>query len=402
MTWSLFSSALGWLGLGLWAGSFALMLRLPWLENLARGMPRLYWWHHATGAVTYVLSLAHAASAAAPGLAQGQWESAAWMLNPLGATGPYRWGWVALLALMLMMLVTFWVPVRYRRWRQVHWLVLPSAMAGAWHAWSLAGNYAGQMAVLLFLVAVAVCTVLQIVIRWTAWRAHAYRVAATQIIRPDLSALDLEVSPGARPVQWRAGQFVFVSFGDGQGWRGCGEWHPYTIAGQVPGKNSPGNMRLLIRAQGPCSSHVQAAPASTSVLVRGPHGRFLEEGAKSERPRLWLAGGIGITPFLAAIPGQRPGDNTALIYVRRPQDAGLHELLPEDTTVPQGTSLHELVSQSPEIDGLWRQLGQLVPDFAQREVFLCGPPGLVAQLTALLAAAGTGSKHIHSERFDFR
>ncbi|GAA6143457.1 ferredoxin reductase family protein [Hydrogenophaga sp. 5NK40-0174] len=404
MTWSLVPSITGWLALTLWAGSFVLMLRLPWLENIARGMPRLYWWHHATGAITYMTLLLHTASAAVPALAQGQQDSAAWMLNPLAATGPYRWGWIALLALMLMMVVTFWVPLRYRRWRQVHWLVLPAAMAGAWHAWNLAGGAMAQASAWVFALTVLASTAMHAIMRWTAWQAHAYRVEAIRTIRPDLITMDLVAESGTRSLSWKPGQFVFVSFGEGIGWRGCGEWHPYTIAGSVPGHSADQAMRLLIRAQGPCSSHVQHAPAGTQVQVRGPHGRFLSEthAAVGIRPQLWVAGGIGVTPFLAAAQHLTPDAHTEFVHIRRPQDAGLQELIPDPAAVPRGTRLHDLVSHAADLDSIWRQLGHLVPDLAQREVFLCGPPGLVAQLTARLAAAGVGPQHIHSERFDFR
>ena len=41
----------------------------------------------------------------------------------------------------------------------------------------------------------------------------------------------------------------------------------------------------------------------------------------------------------------------------------------------------------------------MVPDVGEREVFLCGPPGLTADLTASLRALGVAPEQLHSETF---
>jgi len=41
------------------------------------------------------------------------------------------------------------------------------------------------------------------------------------------------------------------------------------------------------------------------------------------------------------------------------------------------------------------------PDFRDREVYLCGPPGMVSHLKPLLRKAGMAADAIHSEVFDF-
>jgi ferredoxin-NADP reductase len=41
------------------------------------------------------------------------------------------------------------------------------------------------------------------------------------------------------------------------------------------------------------------------------------------------------------------------------------------------------------------------PDFREREVYLCGPPGMMNHLKPLLRSAGVPADAIHSEVFDF-
>jgi len=59
------------------------------------------------------------------------------------------------------------------------------------------------------------------------------------------------------------------------------------------------------------------------------------------------------------------------------------------TTLPNGTRARHLSSD---------QLAQLVPDWQQREAFVCGPRGLMSTVKALFAARGL-SEHVHSESF---
>jgi ferredoxin-NADP reductase len=70
----------------------------------------------------------------------------------------------------------------------------------------------------------------------------------------------------------------------------------------------------------------------------------------------------------------------------------------------RGSRVHYLL-------GSRRQLGyvplaaerllQLVPDLAERDVYLCGPPGMTAAARAQLRRAGVRRRAIHTESFEF-
>ena len=44
-------------------------------------------------------------------------------------------------------------------------------------------------------------------------------------------------------------------------------------------------------------------------------------------------------------------------------------------------------------------LRELVPDLADRDVYLCGPPAMMEVIERTVQACGVPRKHIHSERF---
>jgi predicted ferric reductase len=408
----------GIFSLVLWTASFVLMLRLPLLERAAGGLDRLYWWHHVCGVLAYVVLLAHPlALGAAIGAAQGSgWIAAAAVLTPPGASGALRAGWLALALLMAMMLATFWLPLAYSRWRALHLASVPAFALGVVHAWAFAGP--GLRALLG---ALALVSALALGWRYAlgrGWvRAHPHRVA--KVAHPGPGLLDLELEPVGAPLRWRAGQFVFVAFFKGSDWRGCGEYHPYTIAGDAHPDGR--GLRLLIRALGDCTGHLQSVRPGVRALVQGPYGGFLAQRDPA-RPQLWIAGGIGLTPFLAALraSGRAEGPGSAftppagpagpgatvpridLVHVHRPDDALALECAGEGAEpAPAGVRLHS-IKAGDDPDAVWRELLDRVGDPAGRQVFLCGPPPLVDALSARLRDAGVAPQDIHSERFDFR
>ena len=45
-------------------------------------------------------------------------------------------------------------------------------------------------------------------------------------------------------------------------------------------------------------------------------------------------------------------------------------------------------------------LRALVPDIAERDVYLCGPPAMIDAIHDNLRRAGVGRRQIHTERFE--
>lgn len=389
------ASALGIAALALWCASFVLMLRLRALERAAGGLDRLYWWHHACGAFAYLAVLAHPLALAAQAFDAGGWRAAAAVATPPGEGAAVRAGWLALALLMAMMIATFQVRLAYARWRVVHAVTAPAFVAAIAHAWSFAGpGLRGALASMLAVALGALAWRYALARGWV--RAHPYRVA--RVGHPGQGLLDLDLEPIGAPIGWQPGQFVFVAFREGPGWRGCGEYHPYTIAGRGAGQR----MRLLIRSLGDCTAHLQTVRVGVAASVQGPYGAFLAQ-RDARRPQLWVAGGIGITPFLAALGNETgPAAPIDLVHVHRPGDVPAPACLPDlPSALPQQARLLA-IETAGDVGDVWAAITARLGALAGRQVFLCGPPALVDALRPRLAAAGVAPGDIHSERFDFR
>lgn len=105
--------------------------------------------------------------------------------------------------------------------------------------------------------------------------------------------MELMLSPLATPIRYKPGQFLFIRF---PGVKGLSWQHPFSISGTTLSNN----LRLSIKALGDHTRRMhRLLEPGTKVEIEGAFGRFsYTSGGKRQ---LWIAGGIGITPFLSWI-----------------------------------------------------------------------------------------------------
>ncbi|HEY4467662.1 MAG TPA: ferric reductase-like transmembrane domain-containing protein [Klebsiella sp.] len=94
-----------------------------------------------------------------------------------------------------------------------------------------------------------------------------------------------------KALHYRSGQFAFVRFGN------YPEPHPYTITSSP---DDPLTLRFVIKALGDDTRHlVDTLSPGVKGEVEGPYGCFDFE--RTFERQIWVAGGIGITPFISRL-----------------------------------------------------------------------------------------------------
>ena len=156
---------------------------------------------------------------------------------------------------------------------------------------------------------------------------------------------------------------------------------------------------------------LKSMPAGGRVGLRGPAGMFTLESADA-RPAVFLAGGIGVTPFMSMLRDaahSRLGRDLWLFYSnRRPEDAAFLEEL---AALPKrhsrchfvGTMVEMAKSSRPwngETGFLDRaMLERHLKDLAASVYYAAGPPGLVEAMRKMLADAGVKDEAIRTDEF---
>jgi len=215
------------------------------------------------------------------------------------------------------------------------------------------------------------------------------------------AATEIALRPTGRGMRWRPGQFAFVSVpGSGPG-AGLDEAHPFTIA-SAP--RADGSLHFGIKALGDWTRSLpdKLVPGQR-LRVEGPYGRFL---FRRRVPRqVWLAGGIGITPFLAWAEALTEADRQqiALIWAVNTQDeAFAADRLQAIAAGHPGLSVQVVASRTEGRLTAERLVAMVPFEIAGSELFFCGPCGLRDGIQNGLKAMGHAPRRVYSEAFELR
>jgi ferredoxin-NADP reductase len=240
----------------------------------------------------------------------------------------------------------------------------------------------------------------------SSWSFTAQRARVTDVIDETADARTLVLAPGGRWPGHRAGQYVPIELEiDGARVRRC-----YSISS---GSAAPGARRIAITvrrvAGGRVSSALHRLRRGAIVGLGQPCGDFVLD-TPAPKKLLFVAGGSGITPImamvrdLAAQPPRAGATGSPDVIVvhgsRSGHDAIFGHELASLATRFSWLQLH--ARRDDDLGGGGRidaaGLCALVPDLAERETYVCGPPGLMD--TVAQAASDVGAGHrVHSERF---
>lgn len=379
-----------WAGTGLLVGGLALMVREPRWAALMGGLDLMYEWHHRSGVIGYTLLLCHPLVLGMAALEES--PHAAWLaIAPWHLNRPEWLGWFGLLFLMAGLATTFSRRIGYRRWRVCHFLAAIGVIGGLSHIFALLDEPGASLG---FMALAAMALIWRLLATDSALTSYPFRV--TQVASNAAGVVEASLAPCGGALVIAPGQFVLAAFVDGPAYRGCGEFHPFSVSRIGPG----GALSVAIKALGPCTSRIQSLKPGALVRLQGPFGRFLADN--EDRPQLWIAGGIGITPFMAAIrSGEMPKATTTLIYVFRDESDGafLDELKHRARLSPGFELIAQACGESPP--DVLAMLSR-VTDLPKRQVQICGPVGLVNAVTTTLRELGQPVQSIHYESFDFR
>ncbi len=387
--WRSVAIVAAWAGTALLVVNLLLMVRQPHLSQLFGGLETAYLWHHRSGMAAYLLLLIHPLALALDGWLETPrlaWE----VLAPWEQSWPVWLGWVALFLLMFGLVSTFAMHLPYRRWRGFHYALGLGVVLGLAHIYALLG---GSSLLLCLIVLALLALGWRLVGNDLGAASSPYRVAA--VTRPATDMIEATMIPSATALAVTPGQFVLVAFGDGAHFHGCGEFHPFTVSGIA----ADDALKLTIKSLGPCTRHIQKIEPGVLVRVQGPFGTFL--GENESAPQLWVAGGVGITPFVAALRARPRTRPTTLIYLFR--QAASAAFLDELTRHAERGPLFDLLTvETGKVPADFPRLLQQVAQLAQCEVNICGPTPMVNALLPHLHRRGVEPKMIHYERFDFR
>jgi predicted ferric reductase len=288
--------------------------------------------------------------------------------------------------------------LRYETWYFIHLYAYLGVALAFSHQLAAGTAFVGRPGARAYWIGLYAATlgalvVLRVVVPVVRSAYHGLRVARVVEEGPAVTSIEI----GGRHLERlraRSGQFFTWRFLSRDRWW---EAHPFSLSAAPDGRR----LRITVKGVGGYTSALRALRPGTRVIAEGPFGGFTA-AARRRRRVLLIAGGVGITPIRALLedmPGA-PGDIAVVYRAQRPDDLILREEL-DALAGARGAELHYVLGErdgellSPE------HLRRLVPDIADRDVYVCGSPAMTAATRASLDRSGVPGRHIVTERFAF-
>jgi predicted ferric reductase len=293
--------------------------------------------------------------------------------------------------------------LKYETWFYVHLFVYVAILLAFSHQFSDGADFVGHTINQLYwyaLYGLAALSILVFRVGRPLYLLNKHRFRISQIVRETPDVISIYIR-GRRlgEFKFRPGQFVIWRFLDKQH---ILQGHPFSLSA---GPNDE-FLRLTVKQLGDFTRSLDHLKPGTPVLLDGPHGHFTTE-TLSQAKVLMIAGGVGITPIRSMLEQLPEGvTNVALIYAAKTRaDFALWSELEALIRAKGGTLRYVLSHETAPgfAAGLLddEMLRTLVPDAADREVILCGPPAMMESVTQVLRRQGVRRSAIHTERFAY-
>ncbi|HZO96463.1 MAG TPA: ferredoxin reductase family protein [Gaiellaceae bacterium] len=377
-----------------------LLARLPVLERVA-GFDRLTHWHRWNGHLCIALVVVHVVLQI-QGYSMPTHRSFGDEFWTMVAEGAFPGMITATVGTVLLLAVgwsSFALARRrlpYELWYAVH-LTAYAGIALAWfHEIPTGGDLALNEGAADYWRGLAAAALAVVAYRVLApfVSAFRYRLRVAEVVAegPDVTSVRITGRRldrlGAVPGQF----FLWRFLARGHWWSA----HPFSLSAAPDGDS----LRITAKAVGDHTRRMRDLPVGTRVVAEGPFGDFTERSRRRDKVLL-VAGGIGITPVRSLLE-RIDGDVVAIYRVLAPEDVVFADELAE-LERRRGVTVHYVVGDHATDEGRAllspAHLGELVPDLAEREVYLCGPPAMTSVTGKRLRAAGVPRRRLHVERF---
>ncbi len=389
----------GLVGMTMFALTFVLSTRISFLEDTFDGLDKVYISHGILGGTALMLILFHPILLVLKFVPSDIGRAALYLLP--SSYWSVNFGIIALLGMLIIIFVTLYIKLKYHKWKFIHEFLGLMFLFAVFHIFLVRGDVAQDYIFHGYYVYATIVSLIGLGgFSYSLFLKNRFFKAAPYLVKSltwkGRDSCELELIPEYKPLEYKSGQFIFVRFYNENLSK---ESHPFSIASK---SNSP-VIKVIIKSLGDFTSQMHHVKIGDKVSVEGPYGRF-SYWRRDYADQVWIAGGIGITPFIGLAQDLKDKNMTnhiTLYYsVRDDSDfIGLNELKEIErsnnnfTVVPWVTSRRGYISIKNIHDN-----GKMLKD---KQFYLCGPASLKKSIIAGLLEVGVPKSHIHSEEFEF-
>lgn len=312
------------------------------------------------------------------------------------------YGRFALMAMAIIWITSVAVrgKVAYRPWKYIHYLSYAIIVLSLLHVPAVGSSFSQPWVQFYWYSFVSIMLV-AVALRMRhlfGFGKVAYRVSNLRQLTGD--AFAIQVEPLEKNLSPRIGQYVYLQ----RNLRG--EEHPFTVLDYEP---ESGKIMVAFKVSGRFSKSLAQSEVGETLLVDGPYGTFTEEyGVDPSTPSVFIAGGIGVTPFVKHVLRSQDGEQPIMLYANQSRQTAVYRDILRTTL---GNRYVDILSkaQTPEEQGGNVEYGRISPEIiakyvqnpTEKRYFICGPQGLIDAAKRQLAQLGVPKNQVYAEEFGF-
>ncbi|MBA3376062.1 MAG: ferredoxin reductase family protein [Actinobacteria bacterium] len=408
---------LAYVGTSAFALNIVLGARLRPVEALLGGLDRMYRTHRILGQAAFVLLLGHVVLILAS-RATISTDTALDLLRP-GAGWTVFAGVLAFGGMTLAIVLTLFVRLGHEVFVYVQRAFGFVFLAASYHVFTTPGARDDSRALNLYMAGLATLGIVAFAYRSLLGnvlvRRRRYRVVTVN--RLDEFVTEIVMEPTGKPLAFSPGQFVFVNF------RSLAlreQFHPLELslrrrtfsirAGEIANQFHPfsitsapneSTLRITVKAVGDYTRALRTLESGAEAIVEGPYGSFSHRNVANDR-QIWMAGGIGVTPFLSmarSLDGRARSIDFYYCVEYEPEAHFLDEL----REVARSNDDFRIILVARDTDGFLtaERVAREHEDLLSADVLICGPPAMIDNLRSQLRTLGVSDQRIHAEEFGF-
>ncbi len=223
-------------------------------------------------------------------------------------------GRIALISLLVVWFTSAIVrsKIAYRPWKYVHYLAYIALPASFLHAPDIGSSF-GNTAIKIYWYSFIAVFVIFTILRARhlfGFGKLQYEVVSNKQVADKVYLLKLK--PQNKAIIANLGQYIYLQT------KLIGEEHPFSV---LKINQKTGELMVGYKVFGKFTQKLSKVKPGANLNVDGPYGVFTKEvNAPKNKSAVFIAGGIGVTPFVSYVLDSNYRQNKTLIYANQKQD----------------------------------------------------------------------------------
>ena len=385
----------GLVGMTMFALTFVLSMRLKSVEKLFNGLDKVYIVHGVLGGLALFFILLHPLFLVLKFVPSNFYLAAKYLLP--SSAWSVNFGIIALFGLILLIAMTLFFKIRYEKWKFSHKFLGVVFILAIIHIFLIRMFFVTDEVFKGYYIYATIVSVIGLVgfvytlfFKKRILKNKNYRISS---IRKMKNVFEISMVPEKEGINYQSGQFAFIKFKSKDLPL---EAHPFSIASSPNSKE----LKVFIKKLGDFTVQLDNLKDGDEVEIEGPYGMFAN--TNSDKDQVWIAGGIGITPFIGMSESLSKDKKVSLIFSAQ-----------EETDFIGKERFEELALSNKNFRCLFwnskkqgyltlKDVENFVKDTNNKEFFICGPSKLKEKIIIDLIKNKIKRKNIHEEAFEFK